>query len=139
MIETIKLMKCSQLALSSSQSLRPMPRLNLSKLIMNFETSCFVISFHVNHIKYIIPWLDDESRILNNIHYVAVAFFLLLIARYLEDSKLNLLRQFHRRNDFNFKLDLSSTVVISGSSKQKDMSLTSIGCSASKEYRNGSS
>src|SRR4051812_17486383 len=106
MIEAIKLMKCSQLAPSCFQlDFRPKPRLNLSKLIMNFETSCFEISFHVNHIKYIVPWLDDESRILNNIQYVAVALFLLMIARYLKDSKLNLLRQIRRRNYFNFKLD----------------------------------
>src|SRR4051794_17055439 len=105
MIEAIELMKHSQLAPSGFQLLRPKPRHHLSKLIMNFETSCFVISFHVNHIKYIVPWLDDESRILNNIQYVAVVLFLLVIARYLEDSKLNLLRKIHRRNDFNFKLD----------------------------------
>src|SRR4051812_40675222 len=105
MIETIELMKHSQLAPSFFPRSWPKPRHHLPKLIMNHEATCFVISFYVNHIKYIVPWLDDESRILNNIQYVAVALFLLLIARYLEDSKLNLLRQFHRQNDFNFKLD----------------------------------
>src|SRR4051812_16913500 len=105
MIETIELMKHSQLAPSCFQLSWPKPRLHPSKLIMNLETTCFVISFRINHIKYIVPWLDDESKILNNIQYVAVALFLLMIARYLEDSKLNLLRQIHRRNYFNFKLD----------------------------------
>src|SRR4051812_39820137 len=83
----------------------PKPRHHLSKLIMNLETFCFVINFRINHIKYIVSWLDGESRILNNIQYVAVVLFLLMIARYLEDSKLNLLRQIRRQNYFNFKLD----------------------------------
>src|SRR5436189_5834404 len=105
MIETIKLMKCSQLAPSSFQSLRPKPRLNLWKLIMNFETSCFVISHHVNHIKYVSLWLNDETRILQNIQYIAVSLFLFKIACYLEHSKLNMLRQIRHRNYFNFKLN----------------------------------
>src|SRR4051812_30508191 len=105
MIETIELMKHSQLAPSCFPRSWPKPRHHLPKLIMNFVTSCFVISFRINHKKYIVPWLDDESRILNNIQYVAIALFLLMIAHYLEDSKLNLLRQIYCRNDFNFKLD----------------------------------
>src|SRR4051812_32302060 len=105
MIKAIKLMEHSQLALSCYQPLWPKPRLHLSKLIMNFETSCFVISFRVNHIKYIALWLNHKSRILHNIQYVAISFFIIKIARYLEDSKLNLLRQIRHRNYFNFKLD----------------------------------
>src|SRR3954467_14217192 len=102
MIKTIEFMKHSQLAPFCFPRSWRKPRHHLSKLIMNLEATCFLISFRINHIKYIVPWLDDESRILNNIQYVAIVLFLLMIASYLEDSKLNLLRQIRRRNYFNF-------------------------------------
>src|SRR3954468_15311421 len=81
MIETIELMKHSQLAPSCFPRSWPKPRHHLSKLIMNLEATCFVISFRINHIKYIVPWLDDKSRILNNIQYVAVALVLLATSK----------------------------------------------------------